>query len=102
MHKEKLISNYQIFFELRDLYPKFIDLIAEIMKYAFHHQDTFYQSTYLDGTFNEDDVIFIFSKLNLPLRVVSVINTAPRNTPYTIVNLDFNNAGINSTNEEKP
>ena len=97
MLREKLISDYQIFFDLRDMYPKFIELIGEMMRFAFDNQDTFHECTYLKGIFYEDDVRFIFNKLNLPLEVVSVINTILRSNQFTIVNLN-----INLTNEEKP
>lgn len=90
MSKGKLISDYQIFFDLRDLYPKHTELISEIMRYAFNHQDSFYKTTYLNGTFGEDDVRFIFEKLNLQLTVLNVINTNLRSTNYTIVHLSIN------------
>lgn len=96
---KKLISDYQIFFELRDMYPKFIELIAEIMRFAFDNQDSFHQVTYLKGTFAEDDVRFIFSKLNL--KIVSVINAKPRSEEVTIINFDFDEK-ISLVNAEKP
>ena len=82
-------SDYQIFFDLRDNYPEYCELISEMMKYAFKHKNSFDETTYLDGIFNENDVRFIFEKLNLQLKVLNVIKTNHRLIPQTIVMLSL-------------
>ena len=89
MLKEALISDYQIFFDLRDKYPKHCELISKIMLYAFKHNDSFEEVTYLNGTFEEDAVRFIFGKLNLHLIVLDVIHSNLRFNSYTIVKLSI-------------
>lgn len=84
------ISNYQIFFELREKYPQYCELISEILRYSFSHKDSFDETTYLKGFFNENDVKFIFEKLNLHLSVLNVIPANLRSTSYTIVKLSMN------------
>lgn len=89
MLNEKLISNYQIFFDLRDKYPEYRQLISAIMKFYFDNEDSFKETTYLDGIFDEGDVRFIFEKLNFPLTVSKTIPTTLRSKPHTIVELNF-------------
>lgn len=84
------ISDYKVFFELRDEYPKYCELISEILKYSFLHKDSFDETTYLKGFFNENDVKFIFEKLNLHLSVLNVIQANLRSNSYTIVKLSAN------------
>lgn len=79
------ISNYQIFFDLRDNYPSYCNLISEIMKYSFSHKDSLDETTYLNGFFDEDDIKFIFEQLELRLKVLSIIKTNHRNIPQTII-----------------
>lgn len=76
---------YLNFLNLRDKYPQHRDLIAEILKYEFKHQ-SFEETIYLDGLFDENDVKFIFSELNLPV-VKKVINSQLR-SKQTIINLE--------------
>ena len=82
--KEDLIL-YINFLNLRDKYPQHRDLIAELLKYEFKHQ-SFEETIYLDGLFEEKDVKFIFSELNLPI-VKKVINSQLR-SKQTIINLE--------------
>lgn len=83
------VSDYQVFFSLRDNYPKYCGLISEIMRYAFEHKDSFDDITYLKGCFNENDIRFIFEKLNLHLSVLNVIQADLRSNSYTIVKLSI-------------
>lgn len=76
---------YLNFLNLRDKYPQHRDLIAEMLKYEFKHQ-SFEETIYLDGLFDENDVKFIFSELNLPV-VKKVINSQVR-SKQTIINLE--------------
>ena len=87
--KKKLISNYQIFFDLRDKYPEHCQLLSTIMKFYFDNKESFKETTYLDGIFNENDVRFIFESLNLPLTISKIIPTTLRSKSYTIVELIF-------------
>ena len=84
--KEDVIF-YLNFFNLRDKYPQHRDLIAELLKYAFKHQN-FEETIYLDGLFDEKDIKFIFSELNLPV-VKKAIHSTLR-SKQTIINLDTN------------
>ena len=89
MLNEKLISNYQIFFDLRDKYPEHCQLISTIMKFYFDNKESFKKTTYLDGIFDESDVRFIFEKLNFHLTISKIIPTTLRSKPHTIVELIF-------------
>ena len=84
--KEDLIL-YLNFLNLRDKYPQHCNLIAELLKYEFKHQNNFEEIIYLDGHFDENDVKFIFSELNLPIAVKKVINSQLR-SKQTIINLE--------------
>ena len=84
-------SNYQVFFDLREEYPQYCELISEILKYCFSHKDSFDETTYLKGCFNENDVRFIFEKLNLHLNVLNVMQANRRSNSYTIVKLSKEN-----------
>lgn len=89
MIRQNLISDYQIFFDLRDNYPDYCEVISEIMRYAFNHQDTFCECTYLNGILDVDVVKFIFENLGLELNVLNVMTATLRSVPYTIVELSF-------------
>lgn len=95
MLKENLIQDYQMFFYLRNTYPEHRKLISELMRYVFENNDSFKTNyVYLNGTFYETDVKFIFEKLNLSLTISKVFFRTIRNIPYTIIEL--------ISNEEKP
>lgn len=85
------ISDYKVFFELREEYPQYCELISEILKYSFSHKDSFDETTYLNGCFNEKDIRFIFKKLNLHLSVLNVMHANLRSNSYTIVKLSKEN-----------
>lgn len=87
--KENLISDPLIFYRLRNAYPEHSCIIGELLKYSLIHKDSFDDQTYLDGTFSEHDVKFIFSKLNLPILVKNVLNTTLRSKEQTILQLEF-------------
>ena len=80
------LSKYQIFFILRDKYPQHCKLIAALMNYAFQNNDSFNHMTYLNGTFDEKDIKFIFEELNLQI-VSKVLHSNVRSNPCTIVEL---------------
>lgn len=90
------MQNYEIFFTLRDKYPKHCQLIAELMSFAFQHNDSFSKTTYLNGNFKEDDVKFIFEKLNLP-SIERVVSANLRSNNFTILYLSAE-VQINSNN----
>ena len=90
MLKENLITDYQIFFDLRDKYPEHRKLISEIMRYSFENKDSFCSSTYLNGKFKESDIKFIFDKLNLPLTISRTYPTTLRGSLYTIIEISLN------------
>lgn len=78
------LSNYQTFFALRDEYPEYCALLSELMCFAFQHEDAFLETTYINGLFQEDDIKFIFKKLNLSIPQ-KVIPTKLRNEYFTIL-----------------
>lgn len=85
MCTQRLTTNYDIFFTLRDMYPKYGKLIAELLKSFFQNNDSFNQFIYLNGTFSEDEIRFIFQKLSLDIG--KVILTTLRSETYTIIEL---------------
>lgn len=78
------LLKYKNFFALRDEYPEHRQLLAELMSFAFQNKDSFCQMTYLNGNFKEEDVLFVFKKLNLPIPE-KVISTNLRNVDCTII-----------------
>lgn len=78
------LLKYQTFFALRDEYPEHCHLLSELISFAFQHEDSFLETTYINGQFQEDDVKFIFEKLNLSIPK-KVITTNLRNENFTIL-----------------
>lgn len=80
-----LEETYQIFFELRKQYPDKLNLIAELMRFFFEHFDSFPETIYLNGLFNEDDVILIMKELHIDVK--KAFPTLLRSIPTTIITL---------------
>lgn len=86
MNSKFHIENYSSFFELRSKYPEKIKLISEIMKYAFEHGDYIDSTIYLNGSFKEEDIQFVFKELSFEVNKTITIDNL-RSRSYTIVEI---------------
>ena len=87
MSKQNLVTNYQIFFDLRNKYPEHCSLIGEMMEYYFNNKDSFsnVDYLYLKKNYSPDEIKLIFGELNLPFK--DILSSPNRLNTVSLVRL---------------
>lgn len=84
----KNIDDYRIFFELEAKYPQHCDLIGDLIRYKFTHNDSLIgeKYIYLDDVYFEEDIKLVFQELHLP-EIEYILCSPTRSKPFVMLRL---------------